>query len=44
MLGNRLYRKVIEYLDERRRSRPRPVVHPVETRVTISRSRAAARR
>jgi hypothetical protein len=44
MLGKRLYGRVIEYLDERRRARPRPVVHPAETRVTISRARAAARR
>ncbi len=30
MLGNKLYARVVDYLDEHRRARPAPVVHPTE--------------
>ena len=33
MLGAKLYRRVVEYLDERRRARPKPVVHPAQVRL-----------
>ena len=33
MLGAKLHRRVVEYLDERRGSRPEPVVHPAEVRL-----------
>lgn len=32
MLGDALYRRVAAYLDERRRSRPAPVVHPAQVK------------
>ncbi len=33
MLGSKLHRQVVEYLDQRRRSRPAAVVHPAEVRL-----------
>jgi hypothetical protein len=34
-LGNKLYRQVVAYLDERVRAEPKPVVHPTEQRVKV---------
>jgi len=39
MLGNKLYRQVVGYLDERVQAEPRPVVHPTEQRVTVRSTR-----
>ncbi len=41
MLGTKLHRRVTEYLDQRRRSRPVPVVHPAEVKLRTRRSRGA---
>jgi hypothetical protein len=35
MLGDKLFRQVSAYLDEHRRARPAPVVHPAEARVRL---------
>ncbi len=41
MLGKKLYRRVAAYLDERRKARPAPVVHPAEVKLL---ARGARRR
>ncbi len=41
MLGSKLYRRIAEYLDVRRRGRPPAVVHPAEVPVRLRRARAA---
>jgi hypothetical protein len=43
MLGTKLYRRVVQYLDERRRARPPVVVHPAEVPVRIKRAKVRAR-
>ena len=37
MLGAKLYRQVVAYLDDRRASRPAPVMHPSEVPVELRR-------
>jgi hypothetical protein len=37
MLGAKLYRQVVEYLDRRRRARAAPVVHPAEVKLLARR-------
>lgn len=39
MLGRKLYERVSEYLDTRRTTAARPVVHPAETKVSIGKRR-----
>jgi hypothetical protein len=39
MLGNKLYKQVVAYLEERRAARSRPIQHPAQTRVTIGATR-----
>jgi len=39
MLGDKLYRQVVTYLDEQERARPAPVRHPAERPVKIGRTR-----
>jgi hypothetical protein len=39
MLGDRLYKQVVAYLDERRRARPAPVRHPAERPVRLKPTR-----
>jgi len=39
MLGTKLCRQVVEYLDERRRGRPEPVRHPAEQPVRFGPTR-----
>lgn len=39
MLGAKLYRRVVAYLDERRSARPAPVVHPTEVKLVARRDR-----
>ena len=41
MLGPKLHRQVTDYLDQRRRSRPAPVVHPAEVTLRTRRARRA---
>ncbi|MFO7591417.1 MAG: hypothetical protein R6X23_11075 [Acidimicrobiia bacterium] len=36
MLGKKLFAQVVEYLEDRLRSRPAPVVHPAEQRVELT--------
>jgi hypothetical protein len=43
MLGDRLYRRVARYLDERVAARPAPVVHPAEVKLLARRSSGTAR-
>jgi hypothetical protein len=44
MLGDRLYRRVARYLDERIAARPAPVVHPAEVRLLAKRPDRRTRR
>jgi hypothetical protein len=44
MLGTKLCKQVVEYLDERRRARPAPVVHPTEQLVKIGPTRRRSTR
>ncbi len=39
MLGNKLYKQVIAYLDEQLRARPAPVEHPAQQRVELKPTR-----
>jgi hypothetical protein len=39
MLGNKLYRRVVEYLEARERGRPEPVLHPAEAPVRLRKAR-----
>ena len=39
MLGTKLYRRVVAYLDQRRTARPEPVVHPAEVKLLSRRDR-----
>ncbi len=39
MLGKKLYKRVAEYLDGRRRTTPPPVMHPSEVPVTLGKKR-----
>ena len=39
MLGDRLYKRVVAYLDERSRARPEPVRHPAQTKVSLGATR-----
>ena len=39
MMGNKLYKQVVAYLDERVDAKPAPVVHPAEQRVSLGPTR-----
>jgi hypothetical protein len=43
MLGDELYKQVVQYLDERTRAKPPPAPHPSEVPVRFTRRRSDAR-